>query len=90
VFTARYAQSPYIKQIRFVFKGLNTQRRKPEISQTEVSHLDATICNLVNLVFIASLQADFPAVKLVDLSHVRMKTKERQIIFIYEEYINIF
>jgi hypothetical protein len=24
VFTARYALSPYIKQIRFVFKGLNT------------------------------------------------------------------
>jgi hypothetical protein len=23
VFTARYALSPYIKQIRFVFKGLN-------------------------------------------------------------------
>jgi hypothetical protein len=25
VFTARYALSPYIKQIRFVFKGLITQ-----------------------------------------------------------------
>jgi hypothetical protein len=24
VFTARYALSPYIKQIRFVFKGLNS------------------------------------------------------------------
>jgi hypothetical protein len=26
VFTARYALSPYIKQIRFVFKGLNQTR----------------------------------------------------------------
>jgi hypothetical protein len=26
VFTARYALSPYIKQIRFVFKGLKTPR----------------------------------------------------------------
>jgi hypothetical protein len=26
VFTARYALSPYIKQIRFVFKGLKVQR----------------------------------------------------------------
>jgi hypothetical protein len=25
MFTARYALSPYIKQIRFVFKGLNEQ-----------------------------------------------------------------
>jgi hypothetical protein len=27
VFTARYALSPYIKQIRFVFKGLNREPR---------------------------------------------------------------
>jgi hypothetical protein len=29
VFTARYALSPYIKQIRFVFKGLNTRAILP-------------------------------------------------------------
>lgn len=40
--------------------------------------------------FIVSWQTDFPAVKLADLSHVCVKTKEIQIIFIYEEYINIF
>jgi hypothetical protein len=28
VFTARYALNPYIKQIRFVFKGLNKDRLK--------------------------------------------------------------
>jgi hypothetical protein len=41
VFTARYALSPYIKQIRFVFKGLNllynstvllATGNKPEVS----------------------------------------------------------
>jgi hypothetical protein len=29
VFTARYALSPYIKQIRFVFKGLMLIREVP-------------------------------------------------------------
>jgi hypothetical protein len=29
VFTARYAQSPYIKQISFVFKGLIQARNEP-------------------------------------------------------------
>jgi L-arabinose isomerase len=29
VFTARYALSPYIKQIRFVFKGLNNAAKIP-------------------------------------------------------------
>jgi hypothetical protein len=28
VFTARYVLSPYIKQIRFVFKGLNSFRKQ--------------------------------------------------------------
>jgi hypothetical protein len=30
VFTARYALSPYIKQIRFVFKGLTKERELQE------------------------------------------------------------
>jgi hypothetical protein len=34
VFTARYALSPYIKQIRFVFKGLNnTESDIPKSSE---------------------------------------------------------
>jgi hypothetical protein len=32
VFTARYALSPYIKQIRFVFKGLNDGQQYFHIS----------------------------------------------------------
>jgi hypothetical protein len=30
VFTARYALRPYIKQIRFVFKGLNRRLVEPQ------------------------------------------------------------
>jgi hypothetical protein len=35
VFTARYALSPYIKQIRFVFKGLRTYYREIQEDVTE-------------------------------------------------------
>jgi hypothetical protein len=38
LFTVRYALSPYIKQIRFVFKGLNTNSRRTE--NTVVSDKD--------------------------------------------------
>jgi hypothetical protein len=42
VFTARYALSPYIKQIRFVFKGLNSQKinanRPPDSNITYSRH----------------------------------------------------
>jgi hypothetical protein len=35
VFTARYALSPYIKQIRFVFKGLREEHR-PRVFENRV------------------------------------------------------
>jgi hypothetical protein len=40
VFTARYALSPYTKQIRFVFKGLKYGRQACKISVTD---MDKTI-----------------------------------------------
>jgi hypothetical protein len=45
VFTARYALSPYIKQIRFVFKGLNEELLQRQMSyfSTEVSLFFSTI-----------------------------------------------
>jgi hypothetical protein len=36
VFTARYALSPYIKQIRFVFKGLRKEERRLTVSDSRV------------------------------------------------------
>jgi hypothetical protein len=47
VFTARYALSPYIKQIRFVFKGLN------DTPDWTPSHL-AWHCDPVNLQLLAA------------------------------------
>jgi hypothetical protein len=38
VFTARYALSPYIKQIRFVFKGLMAVTQKPQELGAETYH----------------------------------------------------
>jgi hypothetical protein len=34
VFTARYALSPYIKQIRSVFKGLNFTTKLPSVAES--------------------------------------------------------
>jgi hypothetical protein len=42
MFTARYALSPYIKQIRFVFKGLN--RHLILIRLSYLSDSDLQIC----------------------------------------------
>jgi hypothetical protein len=36
VFTARYALSPYIKQIRFVFKGLMVECHRVRFFETEL------------------------------------------------------
>jgi hypothetical protein len=50
VFTARYALSPYIKQIRFVFKGLKVYwlvYLSPFIgSLTTVSDTEDTVCTI--------------------------------------------
>jgi hypothetical protein len=44
VFTARYALSPYIKQIRFVFKGLMLYREIIAVcSETHTKHIN-TLC----------------------------------------------
>jgi hypothetical protein len=42
VFTAQYALSPYIKQIRFVFKGLMTNESKTKYMQinTNITNLE--------------------------------------------------
>jgi hypothetical protein len=53
VFTARYALSPYIKQIRFVFKGLkNTIIFGTDISGTREAKNEVTVtpCSLVRYV----------------------------------------
>jgi hypothetical protein len=39
VFTARYALNPYIKQIRFVFKGLNIEKRRRPGFQSQAIHM---------------------------------------------------
>jgi len=56
---------------------------------TYVKHLGMANIKFMYEMFIVSSQTDFPAAKLADLPHVCKKTKEIQIIFIYEEYINI-
>jgi hypothetical protein len=43
VFTARYALSPYIKQIRFVFKGLIFKIHE----QIKVSMMKHVLCRLL-------------------------------------------
>jgi hypothetical protein len=39
VFTARYALSPYIKQIRFVFKGLNRSSARRPTCDSDLTHV---------------------------------------------------
>jgi hypothetical protein len=46
VFTARYALSPYIKQIRFVFKGLNSVNWKGALKQKGVKQGPVFIAGL--------------------------------------------
>jgi hypothetical protein len=46
VFTARYALSPYIKQIRFVFKGLNSQLVINDTIWCNMNTLQSNISNI--------------------------------------------
>jgi len=64
------------------------------LTDTSYIHIHVKNFGMANIkfmyeMFIVSWQTDFPAVKLADLSRVCTNTKEIQIIFIYEEYINI-
>jgi hypothetical protein len=55
VFTARYALSPYIKQIRFVFKGLNkpvSNKGKENDLLKRNYHIDANNERLTQHLFI--------------------------------------
>jgi hypothetical protein len=47
VFTARYALSPYIKQIRFVFKGLREGNRVGLLENTVLRHMCGSKYDLV-------------------------------------------
>jgi hypothetical protein len=52
VFTAQYALSPYIKQIRFVFKGLREMRSITDVYlnfSMKVTHKYIHICNIYNI-----------------------------------------
>jgi hypothetical protein len=52
VFTARYALSPYIKQIRFVFKGLKLKSlHVAEECVSVCAHARARACGIFNSIF---------------------------------------
>jgi hypothetical protein len=62
VFTARYALSPYIKQIRFVFKGLNYSNR--EVIGVAIAYINI---NIKRLVFITEVESVYSAVRTESL-----------------------
>jgi hypothetical protein len=49
VFTARYALSPYIKQIRFVFKGLSKVWLSLELVSRDVQVLNGIARNYIEM-----------------------------------------
>jgi hypothetical protein len=60
VFTARYALSPYIKQIRFVFKGLKSSIIRV-ISFIKTRELSSSHCQFISLSFCCPAGRTWPS-----------------------------
>jgi hypothetical protein len=58
VFTARYAPSPYIKQIRFVFKGLTWAEGGGRLNSVDFSTLVALQSQLLSCSILSSYSAE--------------------------------